>query len=126
VQEKYRQPFSEFVSSVLWKHSEHINVADRFATETPIPSTRRANRDIFMNGEAESIRIEIRLVNNVSVRIFGGSALVYEGFVHYSCPIGFVPTLISSDMITIRTPKPRQILQVIPSHFELIFHHILT
>ena len=44
------------MSGVLWKHSEHINVADRFATETPIPSTRCANRDIFVDNEAEAIQ----------------------------------------------------------------------
>lgn len=95
------------MSSVFGKHGEHINVANRFAMKGFLPRTRRADRNIFVNDETEAVWIEIGLANNVSVGILSGSFLVYEGAVHYSCPMYLISLLIGTDMIPIRTLEYR-------------------
>ena len=96
--------------SVLRKHSEHVNVADRFTTEVPIPSARRADRYILVDNKTETVRIKVGLVDNVSIRILGSPALVYKRPIHYLRPMYFVPFLIGSDVIAIGTLEPRQLL----------------
>lgn len=93
--------------SVFGEHGEHIDVANRFAMKGFLPRTRRADRNIFVNDETETVWIEIGLANNVSVGILSGSPLVYEGAVHYFCPMYLISLLIGTDMIPVRTLECR-------------------
>jgi hypothetical protein len=95
------------------KHCEHINIATRFTTVPSLPRTRGADLHAFVNNEKESIRIEIGLVDNVSVGILGGSTLIYENSVHDSRPKCRITLLIGPNVIAIRTLKPLQILQIV-------------
>ena len=70
------------MSGVFWQDSEHINIADLFAIGRPIPTACRADWNILVDNEIETVRIKIGLVNNVVVGILNGSAEVYKCFVH--------------------------------------------
>ena len=95
------------MSGVLWKYGEHINVTDLFATEVPIPSARRAYRCVLVDNKAETVRIKVGSVDNVSIRILEGSTFIYKCRVHYLRPMCFVSFLIGSDVIAIRTLEIR-------------------
>ena len=111
---------------MFWEYCEHINVAIRLTVDPLLPCTCSADLYAFVNDEIESVWIEIGLVDNVGVGIFGGSTFVYEGTVHYLRPVCFVTFLIGTDVIAVRTLESRQILQTVSSHSELIFHYIFT
>ena len=114
------------MSGVFWQDGEHINIADLFAINRPIPTARCADWNILVDNETEAVRIKIGLVNNVVVGILNGSAHVYKCCVHDECPVRFVAFLVGSDVIAIWTLKPRQVLQIVPDHSELIFYHTLN
>ena len=63
---------------MLRKYSKHINVTDRFATVVSIPTARRADWYVVVDNEAETVRIKVGLVDNVSIRILGGSPFIYS------------------------------------------------